>query len=345
MQNQNIFKNAAEILYKDDEKRKKEKKLRNSLINELGDELEPKHILYSSNEELMKMKDEKNKKNNNSKVPLPTDSSNKEMYFLKDNSEINKTNENDKKETPRNDIKEGEIEINGVKLKDKILIDNNSDFKSNSKSIENKKLNNSKANVNKGHEEAGDTTPFKLHAEYKETKEDNEVKISNDNSDGRKPKIQDEDFNKMMKHIYKTEGGFVDNKNDLGGRTNKGITQKTFDAYNKKMNRPLKDVKDITFDEADEIYYKEYYKASGADKIKDKNLAYLHYDSAINHGVGRAKQFLEKSEGDFDKYMQIRNGFYDEIVKKKSENKEFQNGWMNRIKRIQKVKDANTLYN
>ena len=111
------------------------------------------------------------------------------------------------------------------------------------------------------------------------------------------------------------------------------------------MNRPLKDVKDITFDEADEIYYKEYYKASGADKIKDKNLAYLHYDSAINHGVGRAKQFLEKSEGDFDKYMQIRNGFYDEIVKKKSENKEFQNGWMNRIKRIQKVKDANTLYN
>ena len=114
MSNQNIFKNAAEILYKDDEKRKKEKELRNSLINELGDELEPKHILYSSNEELIKMKDEKNKKNNNSKVHLPTNSSNKELYFLKNNSEINKTNENDKKETPRNDIKEGETEINGV---------------------------------------------------------------------------------------------------------------------------------------------------------------------------------------------------------------------------------------
>ena len=59
MQNQNIFKSAAEILYKDDEKRKKEKELRNSLINELGDELEPKHILYASNEELIKMKDER----------------------------------------------------------------------------------------------------------------------------------------------------------------------------------------------------------------------------------------------------------------------------------------------
>ena len=219
------------------------------------------------------LKDEKNKKDNNSKVPLPGNNSDEELYFLKDNSEINKTNENDKKETPRNDI--------------------------------------------------------------------NEVKISNDNSGERKPKIQDEDFNKMMKHIYKTEGGFVDNKNDLGGRTNKGITQKTFDAYNKKMNRPLKDVKDITFDEADEIYYKEYYKASGADKIKDKNLAYLHYDAAINHGVGRAKQFLEKSEGDFDKYYALRKKYYNNRIVERPNQKVFYNGWVDRINRIKKMKENN----
>lgn len=341
MSNQNIFKNAAEILYKDEKKKKKEKELRNSLISELGDEIEPKHVLYSSNEELTKMKEEKNKKDNNSKVPLPGNNSDEELYFLKNNSEINKTNENDKKETPRNDIKEGEIEINGVKLKDKIPINDDTDDENNDENIENKKLNNSKANVNKKHEETEDTTPFKLHAEYKETKEDNEVKISNDNPDERKPKIQDEDFNKMMKHIYKTEGGFVDNKNDLGGRTNKGITQKTFNAYNKKMNRPLKDVKDITFDEADEIYYKEYYKASGADKIKDKNLAYLHYDSAINHGVGRAKQFLEKSEGDFDKYYALRKKYYDNRIVERPNQKVFYNGWVDRINRIKKMKENN----
>ena len=115
MQNQNIFKNAAEILYKDDEKRKKEKELRNSLINELGDELEPKHILYSSNEELMKMKDEKNKKNNNSKVPLPTDSSNKELYFLKNNSEINKTNENDNTTEDKNIVQLQNVKSNSDK--------------------------------------------------------------------------------------------------------------------------------------------------------------------------------------------------------------------------------------
>ena len=38
------------------------------------------------------MKDEKNKKNNNSKVPLPGNNSDEELYFLKDNSEINKEN-------------------------------------------------------------------------------------------------------------------------------------------------------------------------------------------------------------------------------------------------------------
>ena len=33
-------------------------------------------------------------------------------------------------------------------------------------------------------------TPFKLHAEYEETKGDNEVKISDDNSNEKKSKIQ-----------------------------------------------------------------------------------------------------------------------------------------------------------
>ncbi len=181
----------------------------------------------------------------------------------------------------------------------------------------------------------GTTEPFKLRVEYNEN-------YNKENNSAGNNKIKDEKFNNMMEHIYRTEGGFVDNKNDRGGRTNKGITQRTFDAYNKKTNRPIKDVKYITKDEADEIYYKEYYLASGADKIKDKNLRYLHYDSAINHGVGRAKKFLEQSGGDFDRYMTIRNNFYDSLAKDQ-EQKEFYNGWKNRTKGIQKMKDENIL--
>lgn len=146
----------------------------------------------------------------------------------------------------------------------------------------------------------------------------------------------------MMKHIYDTEGGFVDNPNDRGGRTNKGITQKTYDAYNKKMNRSQKDVKNITKEEADEIYYNEYYKASGADKIKDKNLRYLHYDSAINHGISRANKLLKESGGDFDKYIEEREKLYDNLAKKPKQ-QGFYKGWINRIEKIQKMKKENTL--
>ena len=42
---------------------------------------------------------------------------------------------------------------------------------------------------------------------------------------------------------------------DLGGKTNLGVTQSTFDWYNKKNNIPIKDVKNITQQEVEDIYY------------------------------------------------------------------------------------------
>ena len=67
----------------------------------------------------------------------------------------------------------------------------------------------------------------------------------------------------------------------------------------------------------------------------------LHFDSAINHGVGRAKKFLEQSGGDFDKYYQARKTFYDDIVRGDKTQAEFYQGWMNRINRIDKMRYQN----
>ena len=61
--------------------------------------------------------------------------------------------------------------------------------------------------------------------------------------------------------------------------------------------------------------YDEYWKASGADKIKDKDLAYMHFDSAINHGVGGARELLKQSGGTFDGYYGARENKYRNIVK------------------------------
>ncbi len=105
---------------------------------------------------------------------------------------------------------------------------------------------------------------------------------------------------------------------------------------------PLKDVKDITVEEATEFYKKEYRIASGADKIKDKNLAYMHFDSAINHGVSGAKKLLEESEGDFDKYYEARKELYSDLAKKPKQQK-YYNGRINRINRIDKIRKENIL--
>ena len=89
--------------------------------------------------------------------------------------------------------------------------------------------------------------------------------------------------------------------------------------------------------------YEEYWKASGADKIKDKDLAYMHFDSAINHGVGGARELLKQSGGTFDGYYGARENKYRNIVKNDPTQEENLNGWMNRIKRIKKMRDENSL--
>ena len=330
----------------EDEKRKKQRK-KDELLNILGDKATSADILLRTPEELEKRISEEGlgrrkglftggasevEDTNSSKIPLPGDEYKVKTYLgdiedIEDNEDNKDTNKieaplpgNETKTKSHSGDKEAKEkeEIYQPKMFDKISEDDNAN--SNRKDLQDNQA------------------PFKLHAQYDDTSNNNEVNVSNVKS-----KIQDENFNKIIKYTHEAEGGFVDNKNDRGGRTNMGVTQRTFDAYNKKMNRPLKDVKNITKDEANEIYYKEYYLASGADKIKDKNLRYLHYDAAINHGVGRAKKFLQQSGGDFDKYMKLRNNFYDDIVKDKPKQKEFLKGWNNRTGKIQKMKDENIL--
>jgi len=141
-----------------------------------------------------------------------------------------------------------------------------------------------------------------------------------------------------MVRMFDREGKYSNHKNDRGGETNLGITKDTLNDYKKKHSE-FKDVNinNITKDQASKIYYDEYWKKSGADKIKDKDLAYLHFDATVNHGLGNSRKFLEQSGGDFDKYIEIRRKFYKRLTKDSSQN-DFYKGWMNRLDEIQKNK-------
>lgn len=63
----------------------------------------------------------------------------------------------------------------------------------------------------------------------------------------------------------------------------------------------------------------------------------MHFDAAVNHGVSRAKKFLEQSEGDFDKYYEIRKNFYASFAKNDSSQMSFKKGWNNRLNKIKNI--------
>ena len=143
-----------------------------------------------------------------------------------------------------------------------------------------------------------------------------------------------ENFEKALEFLFPSEGGYVNNKKDRGGPTNMGITQTTLNSYRKRKGLAYKDVKNITRDEAKAIYYDDYWKVSGADKISDPNMAVAMFDTAVLHGPGTAKIFYNQSNGDLNKFLEIRQKSYDKIVANDPEQKIFYNGWNNRVNNL-----------
>lgn len=146
-------------------------------------------------------------------------------------------------------------------------------------------------------------------------------------------------FEKTLKFVLQREGGYVNDPNDLGGETNKGITYRTYNAYRTSKGLPPQSVKYITDEEVKDIYYNNYYKASGADNISDPKLSAYVFDTAVNMGVSRAKTFLSQSNGNADKFEQLRRAKYDEFVKAKPSQKRYLQGWNNRVTELKNFSD------
>ena len=88
-------------------------------------------------------------------------------------------------------------------------------------------------------------------------------------------------FTKAFNHILRVEGGFVDNPNDPGGRTNLGITQRTFSQWLQKSGLPNADVKNIQREEAYSIYRDQYW-LEGLCHALPHPLSIYHFDGYVN---------------------------------------------------------------
>lgn len=122
-------------------------------------------------------------------------------------------------------------------------------------------------------------------------------------------------FDKAIEFILRREGGYVNHPDDPGGETNFGISRRA---------HPDIDIKNLNRDGAKEIYKKDYWDKAGCESLAWP-LCLVHLDAAVQHGVGRANDFLKKGSGPVD-YIFLRLTYYAAI-----NNPAFLRGWLNRM--------------
>ena len=159
-------------------------------------------------------------------------------------------------------------------------------------------------------------------------------------------------FEASLPFVLRWEGGFVDHPNDPGGRTNKGVTQKVYDAWRKRQGLPVRDVKRLDDTELHRIYESGYWIPPHCGRLA-RQLDLVHFDTAVNKGPGRAGRFLQEAagcgvDGDFGSqtekavqacrpgdliasYCATREAYYRELVRRNASLGVFLKGWLNRL--------------
>lgn len=103
--------------------------------------------------------------------------------------------------------------------------------------------------------------------------------------------MQKANFDKAFERTIIHEGGYVNNPHDPGGETNWGITKRTAReaGYTGEM-------RELSRDAARDIYYMAYWQRAQCDKLPFA-LAFQLFDAAVNHGIGNAIRFLQRTVG------------------------------------------------
>ena len=134
------------------------------------------------------------------------------------------------------------------------------------------------------------------------------------------------DFYKSIDFVLSHEGGYLNDPNDPGGETNFGIS---------KRYHPNIDIKNLTRNDAIEIYNKEYWTPSGAGTVEDDTLSLMHFDASVNIGIIPALHFLKDSNSNKNLYTILRIQYYIDQCKKYPTKKKYFFGWVNRAMEAQ----------
>lgn len=94
-------------------------------------------------------------------------------------------------------------------------------------------------------------------------------------------------FQEVFDRTINHEGNYTNDPRDPGGETKFGISKRSY---------PKLIIKDLTLEDAFNIYKKDFWDVISGDKLPN-SVAYQLFDFAINSGIGTAIRYFQRSLG------------------------------------------------
>ncbi len=105
-------------------------------------------------------------------------------------------------------------------------------------------------------------------------------------------------YNEIIEKVLEHEGGYVNDPKDLGGETKYGITKRFY---------PDVDIKNLTVEQAKEIYKKDYWDRNRVESLP-QNLWHIYFDMCVNMGKRTAVKVLQRAANNKGKNIDVDGG-------------------------------------
>lgn len=140
-------------------------------------------------------------------------------------------------------------------------------------------------------------------------------------------------FARALEFVLSVEGGWwPGTKASDPNPTMRGVTQRVYDAWRDRHGSPRRSVRVIETSELQTIYG-NYWLAAGCQHL-DWPVCLIHFDTAVNSGPGNARKLGKRSGYEAERYLGVRQAFYDAIVARNPAMRPNAAGWRKRLDRL-----------
>ena len=101
-------------------------------------------------------------------------------------------------------------------------------------------------------------------------------------------------FRQGLAFVLRHEGGDVNDPDDPGGATSRGVTQNAYDKYRFRHGDPLRPVFNASDAEIAQVYREDYWDATSCSEFPKKIGIYL-FDAAVQHSPRQSIKILQRA--------------------------------------------------